>query len=328
MAPGATGYQWQTNSGSGWTNLADGGVYTGTGTDALTVTTATAGLNATQYRCAITNACNPSAAAVLLINASPTSDVSITASEDNICAGTSASFTAYPTNGGSQPTYQWQLNGKSVGANSATYTNGNLNDQDVISCILTGSLTCATPVASQNQVTMTVNANPTISTIPDTIIAPGRSVTLQTNATGPVTSYQWTPAVGLDNPNSATPVAAPGNTTTYQVVATTNANCTTTTKVTVGIFRTLILPNAFTPNGDGRNDLFRIPPSSSVKITNFAVYDRWGSRVFYTGNSTAGWDGTCGGKQEPTGTYVWIIDYTDAVTGTPAEVKGTVILIR
>lgn len=107
-----------------------------------------------------------------------------------------------------------------------------------------------------------------------------------------------------------------------------SANCTASVKVTIGIFKNLEIPGAFTPNGDGKNDLFRIPPSMAVKISAFAVYDRRGARVLYTTNSAAGWDGTLGGRPKSTATYVWIIDYQDLLTGKPAQAKGTVILIR
>ena len=98
--------------------------------------------------------------------------------------------------------------------------------------------------------------------------------------------------------------------------------------MTVGVFKTLKMPGAFTPNGDGKNDLFRIPPSLAVKISGFAVFDRWGTRVFYTTNSAAGWDGTLRGQPQPTGTYVWTIAYQDLLTGKPSQARGTVILIR
>jgi gliding motility-associated-like protein len=164
--------------------------------------------------------------------------------------------------------------------------------------------------------------------MPDTIIGLGQSVVLNADVTGPVTSFQWTPAAGLNNPNSATPAASPENTTTYQVIVSTDEGCTANGKVTVGVFKTLVMPGAFTPNGDGKNDLFRIPPSLAVKIKAFAVYDRWGGRVFYTTNSSAGWDGTLGGQPQPMGTYVWMIEYEDLLTGRMAMVKGTVILVR
>jgi gliding motility-associated-like protein len=254
--------------------------------------------------------------------------VSVVASTTTICSGTQVTFTATPVNGGTSPGYQWQVNGGDVGSDKAAFATNDLANGDIVSCVLTSSLSCSTPVASQNQVTMTVNANPTVIMMPDTIIGLGQSVVLLAAVTGPVTSYQWTPAAGLDNPSAPAPVAAPESTTTYQVIVTTDANCTAVGKVTIGVFKTLRMPGAFTPNGDGKNDLFRIPPSLAVKISAFAVYDRWGSRVFYTTNSTAGWDGTLGSQPQPMGTYVWMIEYQDLITGQPAQARGTVILIR
>ena len=215
-----------------------------------------------------------------------------------------------------------------MGPDKAVFSTKGLANGDVVSCILTSSLSCSAPAASQNQVVMTVNANPTVILMPDTIIGLGQSVVLEAEVTGGVTSYQWTPADGLDNAYTAAPVATPSTTTTYQLIVTTDANCTATGKVSVGVFKTLKMPGAFTPNGDGKNDLFRIPPSLAVKISAFAVYNRWGARVFYTRNPAAGWDGTFSGQLQPVGTYVWMIDYEDLLTGKPAQAKGTVILIR
>jgi gliding motility-associated-like protein len=87
------------------------------------------------------------------------------------------------------------------------------------------------------------------------------------------------------------------------------------------------LPNAFTPNGDGKNDIFRpifMGPESGFR---FAVYDRWGRQVFESANPSVGWDGTTGGKQQPGGTYVWFCQYQ--LFEEPARIqRGTVLLIR
>lgn len=257
-----------------------------------------------------------------------TASLSIAASTTTICAGTRVSFTATPVNGGSSPAYQWQVNGSDAGSDNPMFTTNVLSNGDVVTCILTSSLSCSSPASSQNQLVMTVNEEPTVTMMPDTTIGLGQSIVLQVDVTGPVTSYQWTPADDLDNPFAAAPVASPANTTTYQVTVSTAANCTAHGKVTIGVFKSLKMPSAFTPNGDGKNDLFRVPPSLGVKIIAFAVYDRWGARVFYTTNSSAGWDGALGGRPQAAGTYVWMIEYEDVLTGKPAQAKDTVILIR
>ena len=259
---------------------------------------------------------------------SVSTSVSIAPSATAICSGTQVIFTATPVNGGAKPSYQWQVNATSVGTDNAIFTTNGLANGDVVTCILTSSFSCTVPTASQNQVVMTVGTNPTVILMPDTIIGAGQTVVLRADVTGPVTSYQWTPAIGLDDPYKAAPVAAPPTTTTYQLLVATDDHCTATGKVTVGVFRGVAMPGAFTPNGDGKNDLFRIPSSLTVKIRSFGVYDRLGTKVFYSSNSAVGWDGSSGGRPQPAGTYVWFLEYDDPLTGKVTQVRGTVILVR
>jgi gliding motility-associated-like protein len=87
------------------------------------------------------------------------------------------------------------------------------------------------------------------------------------------------------------------------------------------------LPNAFTPNGDGKNDIFRPVFAGAASTFRFAVYDRWGRAVFVTTTPGVGWDGTTGGRQQPAGTYVWECVYQ--LYKEPERMqRGTVILIR
>lgn len=162
----------------------------------------------------------------------------------------------------------------------------------------------------------------------DTLIRQGSSVILHADVVGTIAGYQWTPTTGLDNPDIATPTASPDETTIYQQTVTTNAGCTASGKVTVQVFHPLQIPNAFTPNGDGKNDVFRVPASNGVNIRNFVVFDRWGTRVFSAQNNAAGWDGTVDGHPQPTGVYVYIIEYQDPVSGQWLYAKGSVTLIR
>jgi gliding motility-associated-like protein len=87
------------------------------------------------------------------------------------------------------------------------------------------------------------------------------------------------------------------------------------------------LPNAFTPNGDGKNDIFRPVFAGAASTFRFAVYDRWGRAVFVTTTPGAGWDGTTGGRPQPAGTYVWECVYQ--LYKEPERMqRGTVMLIR
>jgi len=87
------------------------------------------------------------------------------------------------------------------------------------------------------------------------------------------------------------------------------------------------VPSVFTPNGDGRNDIFRIADIKHQKLLDFSVYSRWGALVFRTANVSEGWDGTINGQKVPPGVFVYLIHYTD-LTGEYKYLKGTVVLVR
>ena len=160
--------------------------------------------------------------------------VSVIASSNSICSGTSVTFTATPTNGGTVPTYQWKLNGSNVGTNSTTYTNSGLINSDIVSCVMTSNASCASPTtATSNSVTMAVTSNvtPSVSITGTSNICTGTSTTFTATPTngGSVPSYQWM----LNSSNIGT------NSTTYtnsgltngdivSVVMTANNTCQTT----------------------------------------------------------------------------------------------------
>jgi gliding motility-associated-like protein len=90
----------------------------------------------------------------------------------------------------------------------------------------------------------------------------------------------------------------------------------------------IAVPNAFTPNGDGKDDY--LYPLNAFSATNleFRIFNRYGQLVFETRDWTNKWDGTINGKQQPAGTYVWTLRYTDAASGKNFFMKGTSVLIR
>ncbi len=90
---------------------------------------------------------------------------------------------------------------------------------------------------------------------------------------------------------------------------------------------TVYFPSAFTPNNDGRNDMFRGSGNRSVRDYRFIVYNRWGQEVFATTNVINGWNGKWNELEQPTGVYIWIASYTTS-KGIPKRQKGTVMLLR
>jgi len=89
----------------------------------------------------------------------------------------------------------------------------------------------------------------------------------------------------------------------------------------------LLIPNAFSPNGDGINDIFKIANFTNQKLIEFKVFNRWGTILFTTEDPSSGWDGTFKGKDEPFGVYGYVIRiaYPQNVVET---YKGTVTLLR
>lgn len=89
----------------------------------------------------------------------------------------------------------------------------------------------------------------------------------------------------------------------------------------------LLIPNAFSPNNDGQNDLFRISNITDEKLIDFKVFNRWGTILFRTSDPREGWDGTYKGQVQPVGVYGYVIriGYTDGYVET---YKGTVTLLR
>ncbi|MBL7749995.1 MAG: gliding motility-associated C-terminal domain-containing protein, partial [Chitinophagaceae bacterium] len=89
----------------------------------------------------------------------------------------------------------------------------------------------------------------------------------------------------------------------------------------------IYVPSAFTPNGDGKNDILRALPAGVQQFLYFRVYNRWGQLVFQTQDHRIGWDGKINGQIPPTGTFVWVAEGIDYL-GQRILRKGTVVLIR
>jgi len=89
----------------------------------------------------------------------------------------------------------------------------------------------------------------------------------------------------------------------------------------------VFMPNAFSPNGDGLNDIFRAKVHDAVTDFRLAVYGRWGQLVFETNNPQMGWDGSQKGQGLPSGSYLWVCTYTDSKLQ-PMKQTGTLVMVR
>lgn len=152
---------------------------------------------------------------------------------------------------------------------------------------------------------------------------------LQLNGTG-AQFYSWTPSTGLNNPNINNPVAILNESQKYTLKVKSIAGCTAADTINVMVYKVLpdlFVPDAFTPNGDGINDVFRPIPIGIKELLFFKVYNRRGELVFSTNIQKQGWDGNFKGAPQDADVYVWIakgIDYMGKVI----LKKGSVALIR
>lgn len=149
-----------------------------------------------------------------------------------------------------------------------------------------------------------------ITAFPDTTLEMGNYMTLYSNLDDTYT-YLWSPDYNIDDVTAANPVINPYETTTYCVTATHPTGCSSTDCITILVAAGVAFPNAFTPNDDGINDIFRIPPVANLceDVQFFKVYDRWGQVVYdyYATTDSEGWDGTSAGIPQEIGTYIYLI---------------------
>ena len=180
-------------------------------------------------------------------------------------------------------------------------------------------------------VTVTVHALPVTSTSEDITIGAGETTPI--NATGGV-EYAWFPTEGLSRSDVADPFAAPAVTTEYVVTVTNEHGCSNLDTVTVFVDNRVFVPNLFSPNGDGQNDVFKVY-GAGIETLDLQVYDRQGNRVYHASSVAevmeTGWDGTWQGTALPSGNYRWVIRgqfYDGKVVTFEGKMSGKVRLIR
>jgi gliding motility-associated-like protein len=152
---------------------------------------------------------------------------------------------------------------------------------------------------------------------------------LQLGASGSI-NYAWTPTTWLNNPNISNPISLPQNDIQYIVRVSNNAGCFDFDSIRVRVFKIkpdLLVPNAFTPNGDLNNDVFKPILIGMKSLDVFMVYNRWGQMLYSGSGNDAAWDGTYGGRKQETATYVWYAEGVDYLNN-KIKRKGSVILIR
>lgn len=244
--------------------------------------------------------------------------------DTSICYGTTASLIATTI----APNYSWSPVTGLIGANTLTPRTGSLTTTIPYTITVTDILGCPKPVSDTVVVTV----------IPPVLAFAGHDTTivvnqpLQLNATGGIL-YSWSPSTGMNDPNIANPVITLGtqyDSVTYRVLVSTPEGCSSTDDIKVIVFKSvpeIFIPSAFSPNGDGKNDIIRPKVVGMKQYNYFRVYNRLGQMLYSTSSLEQGWDGRISGILQPPGAYVYMAQAVD-YTGKTINKKGTFVLIR
>jgi gliding motility-associated-like protein len=155
--------------------------------------------------------------------------------------------------------------------------------------------------------------------------------------TDQVATVVWSPNVGLSCTDCLQPIATPANDIIYTITVTSVDGCTASASISITVTApegNLYVPNAFSPNDDGLNDMLTVFADEKLvrQVVTFQVFTRWGESVF-TGfglrpnDVGMGWDGTSRGKKVDLGAYVWFAE-VELATGERRLLKGDVVVVR
>jgi gliding motility-associated-like protein len=162
---------------------------------------------------------------------------------------------------------------------------------------------------------------------PDLKILKGNAVQLKGTVSGTDISYSWTPPDYLDDPSLLNPTATPPSDMRYRLTATSSTGCNNTSidEMEVKVFDFKKIPNTFTPNGDGYNDVWQVDQLRFFERCITEVYSAAGQLLYRDVGYSKPWDGTRNGKPLPAGTYYYAIDLK--VEGFP-KLAGYITILR
>jgi gliding motility-associated-like protein len=218
-------------------------------------------------------------------------------------------------------TYSWT---PATGVSNPSIANPVFTPQATATYTVTASTGNCT---AQSSFKVTVFPGATANAGPDAIIITGDIYTLV--ATASAGSYLWTPSAGLNSTNTLNPSASPSQTTTYKLKVTTPQGCVATDSMVVNVVPYCIKPmEAFSPNGDGINDLWLVTNGTGcLDKARAEVFNRYGAKVYGSNDYKNNWNGTYNGKPLPDGTYYFVITYR-LINGKDQYLKGNVTIIR
>ncbi len=224
---------------------------------------------------------------------------------------------------GGVPPYQYSVR-TNIFQNDNAFTGLRAGDYGVLVIDANGCMTT-------NQFTIVDAEGFTVDLPPYLFISLGASDTLKAVvlSDNPVFSYEWLPADFLNCSDCPRPLVTPLYDMTYTLVVTDVNGCAASDEILVVVKDEyeIYVPNAFSPNGDGLNDIFQPIDFGGTRNAVMQIFNRWGAKVFETNNIRSGWDGTFNGKLANSGVFVYRIT-GEFLDGTPFDRTGSVTLFR
>lgn len=295
-ASGATNYTWSTNQNTPSINP----------TPSVTTTYTVTGDN---------GGCSSTATATVIVDNTTLSSYSIAVS--------------------SCPSQTVELYGAGTNSATSTYTwsNGVNTYSQVVSPVVTttyvvnATSASGCPAASGTVIVNVTSISASFSGLNNTTMTVGETLNLTNTSIG-ATSVSWNYCNGTSANNQISILLSDTGICCITLIAQSSNNCSDTTIQCVKVINeaSIVVPNVFTPNGDGKNDVFKII-SSGLKTLHVTIYDRWGLKMYEWDGVNGYWDGKSkSGALAPAGTYFYILSYTDVKDQSKNE-KGFITLI-
>jgi gliding motility-associated-like protein len=323
-----------------WFTTATGGAAVGTG--ATFTTPAITGTTMFYVEAQNANGCpSNTRAAVTVSIGTPGNDATVTGNEAGICPGESAALTA--TSSSAAATFSWYTTatGGTAIATGSTFNTPALSENTTyyVEVASAGGCTSGNRVAATVTI-LEVLAAPMVSV--DTAQTTSNAVTFTWDAVPGATGYEVTanggtsyiaPSAGSNATTHTVYGLNPGQTVTIQVRALGNSTCETSalSNAVTGEAKNpqgnrVFVPNVFTPNGDGQNDIHYVY-GTTIRDVVIRYYNQYGQQIFESKDQTRGWDGTVSGNMQPVGVYIYVVRAV-LQDGSVVNKKGTVTIVR
>jgi gliding motility-associated-like protein len=238
--------------------------------------------------------------------------VSIT-SRDTLCLNTSEQFQGVLAQADTAIKWQWNFGNNKASQQQNTNTSYNATGNYVVQLTAANKIGCSDTLSKNVYVATPPTA---IAVIDPIIISSGSGANLNMNYTGNSISYLWSPSVNLDCIDCPVPFANPRTTTKYSVEVQDKYSCVNKGDVTVQVIcddKNFFIPNTFSPNGDGSNDIFYPRGKGLFRIKSLRIFNRWGEvvfekREFQANDPSSGWNGMYKGKKPVPDVYVYQVE--------------------